>query len=144
MEEPIFGFKLFQPWADEVVNGKLSYLIRSMNTKKRGRVAVIASKNIDKNWFKQTNITDSAKTHFRTGAIGEVTIKNIITCEINEVKDWIIKNVGNEYWENYPKYLIPSYTVTNKLYIWSLENEKKWKNSIEVKTGGMVWAKLHE
>ena len=48
MKEPTFGFKLFQPWADEVVDGKLNYLIRSMSTKKRGRVAVIASKNIDK------------------------------------------------------------------------------------------------
>ena len=87
---------------------------------------------------------DSSKLNFRTGAIGEVIIKNLISCEIRGVKDWLIDNVGKKYWEYYPKYLIPSYTKTKKLYIWILDDARRWDSSIEVKTGGMIWAKLRD
>lgn len=42
------AFKLFQPWADEVVKGNMPILVRSFNTKVKGRVAVIASRGIDR------------------------------------------------------------------------------------------------
>lgn len=143
MKLPAYGFKLFQPWANEVVSGNLNYLIRSMNTKKRGLVAVIATKNVDKSWLKQTNKPDIINTNFRIGAIGEVILKDVISCRIEDVKGILIENAGKDYWENYPKHLIPSYTITKKIYIWILNNARKWDTNIEIKTGGMVWAKLN-
>jgi hypothetical protein len=45
------GFKLFQPWASEIVKGNMKYLVRSMNTKVIGRVAVIATEGLDFIWM---------------------------------------------------------------------------------------------
>ena len=49
------GFKLFQPWATEVVKGKLNFLVRSFLTKRRGRVAVIATKGVDDVWLRKAS-----------------------------------------------------------------------------------------
>ena len=53
MGEITRGFKLFQPWANDVVRGKLNFLVRSVSTKVRGKVAVIATQGIDAVWLEK-------------------------------------------------------------------------------------------
>lgn len=142
MKDISYGFKLFQPWANEVVKGKLNYLIRAMSTNKRGKVAVIATKNFDKKWLENAKNDEIRNSKFEIGAIGSVVIKDCHPCYIGNIKNKLIDIAGKEYWDYYPKYLIPTYSVTKKLYIWKLDNADKWDTNINVEGGGMIWAKI--
>ena len=135
------GFKLFQPWATKVVNGKLAFLIRSTPTKKRGRVAVIATRGIDDIWMQKATEKEMKEVSSK-GVIGSVKIKNCITVEIGEVKNNLIRFGGKNYWEYYPKHLIPKKTYSGKLYIWALSEPKKWDKPVNIKGGGILWAKM--
>jgi len=137
------GFKLFQPWASDVVRGKLNFLVRSIPTTKRGRVAVIASRGIDDFWLNNESEKEiKEKGDMKIGAIGSVEIKDCIEVEPNKVKEKLIEFAGKKYWGYYPEYLIPTTTRTRMVYIWILDKAKEWKKSKPVKGGGIVWAKL--
>jgi hypothetical protein len=78
------GFKLFQPWASEVAKGKLTYLVRSAPTNKRGRVAIIASSGIDGVWAMESKNLDIEKIAKNVGVIGSVEIKNCVEVTPNQ------------------------------------------------------------
>jgi len=136
------GFKLFQPWANDVVKGKLNFLVRSIPTKIRGRVAVIATKGIDGIWLDKASDKEIKEIENKIGAIGSVEIKDCIEVKSDKVKDKLIKLAGKKYWYYYPKYLIPNYTRTGMAYIWVLDKAKEWEKAKPVKGGGIVWTKL--
>ena len=138
------GFKLFQPWASEVSNGAMPYLIRSINTHIRSRVGVVALPKIDSVWLKHAS--DKWKNEIiedlQDGVIGSVEIIDSIEAEKSNLKQMMIKLAGKKYWEEYyPKYLVP---YREKLFIWVLKNAKSWKKPfISGKSGGITWVKLY-
>jgi len=136
------GFKLFQPWATEVVQGNLKFLIRSIPTYIRERVAVIATKGIDGIWLLNADEKDITEVEGEVGAIGSVEIKDCITARPSEIKERLIELSGKNYWDYYPKYLIPK-TTNKEVYIWILDKPKKWKKVKKVKGGGITWAKVN-
>ena len=136
------GFKLFQPWANEVVRGKLNFLVRSFPTRKRGRVAVIATRGVDDVWLRNANEKEIKEIENKIGAIGSVEIKDCIEVEPNKVKEKLVKLAGKKYWDYYPKYLIPEKTRTGMVYIWVLDKAKEWKKAKVVEGGGITWAKI--
>lgn len=142
MERITEGFKLFQPWATDVVKGKLNYLVRSISTIKLRRVAVIASNNIDVIW--SANVTDKEfkEVQKKVGVIGSVEIKDCLKIKLNEVKTELIKLAGDKYWNYYPKHLISKYTRTGMVYIWVLDNAKEWEMATEIKSSGITWARV--
>lgn len=136
------GFKLFHPWVNDVVKGKLNFLVRSIPIKIRGRVAVISTNRIDKNWLENASYQEILKLKNKKGAIGSVEIKDCIEVKLNEVENQLIYLAGKKYWDYYPKHLIPSYTRIGKLYIWILDKPKEWKELTQVKSRGITWAKI--
>jgi len=141
-EKLTHGFKLFQPWANDVVKGKLNFLVRSIPTKKRGRVAVIATKGIDGFWLNNASDKEIREIENKIGAIGSVELKDCIEVKPDKVEEKLIKLAGKKYWDYYPKYLIPKTTRTGMAYIWILDKAKEWKKSKAVKGKGITWAKL--
>lgn len=136
------GFKLFQPWATDVVRGKLNFLVRSMITKKREKVAVIATRGLDGIWFEKANSKKIIEVFSKVGVIGSVEIKDCIEVELNKVKDELIKHTGTGYWDYYPKYLIPDKTHNGMVYIWFLKNAKEWKHPKQIEGRSMTWVKI--
>jgi len=136
------GFKLFQPWATDVARGKLDFLVRSIPTKVRGRVAVIATQGIDAVWLEKAKDEEIEELKDKVGAIGSVEIKDCIEVKPNKVKEKLIELAGEDYWDYYPKYLIPEKTRTGMVYIWVLDKAKEWKKPKAVEGGGITWAKV--
>ncbi|MBC7128317.1 MAG: hypothetical protein H5T45_01115 [Thermoplasmatales archaeon] len=136
------GFKLFQPWANDVVKGKLHLLVRSIPTKRRGRVAVIATRGIDDVWLRNASEKELKEIENKIGAIGSVEIKDCIEVKPNMVKEKLIKLAGKKYWDYYPKYLIPKKLQKDMVYIWVLEDAREWKKPKRIEGGGIIWAKL--
>ena len=137
------GFKLFQPWATDVVKGKLNFLVRAISVKKRGRFAVIATRGVDRIWL--TNISNNKIINYKNkiGVIGSVEIKDCIEVTLDEVKNQLIHLSGRKYWDYYPKYLIPNYTKNGKVYIWKFDKAKEWKKVKQIKGGGITWTKIN-
>jgi len=136
------GFKLRQPWVSDVVQGKLKYLVRSISTKKRERVAVIVAKRIDGIWIENAKTKEIEEIKNKVGAIGSVEIKDCITVMTENVKDELIKLAGSKYWDYYPKYLIPNEKKIKKVHIWILDKAKEWNKPKPVKVGGINWYKI--
>jgi hypothetical protein len=137
------GFKLFQPWATEVVKGKLNYLVRSISTNIRGRVAVIATPGLDGYWVE--NAVNDKQIEIiarKIGVVGSVEIKNCIAVDLSRIEDILVELAGKKYFDYYPKYLIPNKTKDNKAFIWHLENAMEFKRPKSFKGGGILWAKL--
>jgi hypothetical protein len=137
------GFKLFQPWATEIVMGDMPFLIRSINTHIRDRVGIVALKKIDNNWIQYADNGWKNKIFsiMQEGVIGSVKIEDSVQVNKSELKKKLNNIAGEGYFENYyPKHLIPS---RDTLFIWVLKNPKQWKTSINLgKIGGMTWVKL--
>jgi len=142
MGEITRGFKLFQPWATDVVRGKLNFLVRSIPTKVRDRVAVIATQGIDAVWLEKAKDEEIEELKDKVGAIGSVEIKDCIEVKPNKVKEKLIELAGEDYWDYYPKHLIPERTRTGMVYIWVLDKAKEWKKPKAVEGGGITWAKV--
>ena len=136
------GFKLFQPWANDVVRGKLNFLVRSIPTKIRGRVAVIATRGIDNVWLQNAKDEEVDELKDRVGAIGSVEIKDCIEVKPSEVRKKLIELAGEKYWDYYPKYLIPEKTRTGMVYIWILDKPREWREPKAVEGGGILWANI--
>jgi len=137
------GLKLFQPWATDIVRGKMNLLVRSINVKIRGRVAVIATKGIDNIWLKNASDKEMKEIgNIKVGGIGSVEIKDCIKVKPDKIKEKIIDLAGKEYWDYYPKYLIPSYSRTGNIYIWVLDQAKEWSKEKPISGGGFIWAKI--
>ena len=146
MERLKEGFKLFQPCASEIVKGKLPYLVRAVPTNKRGRVAIIATSGIDGIWAMNAKNNQLEKIAKKVGIIGSIEIKNCIEIKLNKlnkIKDKLIKLGGEEYWQHYPKYLIPKNEKIGKVYIWILNKPRKWNKPIPVYGGGILWSKIN-
>ena len=92
------GFKLFQPWANEVVKGRLTHLVRSFSTINKSRVAVVATNKVDRIWLTNLSNKDISKTKMKIGAIGSVKIVNCIEVNLDNIKDKLIELAGNKYW----------------------------------------------
>lgn len=136
------GLILIQPWATYIAKGKLNYLVRAFNTKKRGRVAIISSKNMDKTWL-STASDDELKeiSNIGIGALGSVDIVEIIAISPEKVRGKLFELGGKNYLEFYPDYLIPYVTTGKKLYIWILKDAKLWDKTKNIsKGGGIQWA----
>lgn len=142
MKQAIKGFKLFQPWATEVVRGNLKLLIRSFPTKTRGKVAVIATPGMDGYWFESAPEKELLEMEKKIGIVGTVEIDDCIFVKIDDVKNKLIELGGKSYWDYYPKYLIPTMLKINKLYVWLLNNEKEWKKPRKTKAKGITWVNL--
>jgi len=116
--------------------------VRSLSTRIRGRVAVVATKGIDGIWLGNASEKEIKEIENKIGAIGSVEIKDCIEVKPDKVKEKLIKLAGEKYWDYYPEYLIPRTTRTGMVYIWVLDKAKEWKKAKPVKSGGIVWAKL--
>ena len=140
------GFKLFQPWASEVSKGKLTYLVRSVPTNKRKRVAIIATSGIDGIWAMKSTNKEIEIISKKVGIIGSVEIKNcieILPNKLSKIKDELVNLGGKNYWLYYPKHLIPKNEKTGKSYIWTLKNPRTWKNPLPTSGGGILWSKIN-
>jgi hypothetical protein len=136
------GFKLFQPWANDVVTGKLNYLVRTLTTRIRGRVAVIATEGVDRFWIdKATDEEVLSKGDPRIGAIGSVEIIDCIAVKPKNIKQKLIKLGGDSYYKYYPKHLI--LRNKEKLYIWVLQGAKEWRRAKKVNSEGILWARIN-
>jgi len=142
-EKLTHGFKLFQPWASDVVKGKLNFLVRSISTTKRERVVVIATKGLDGFWLENASESEIMEIENKIGAIGSVEIKDCIEVRTDKIKGKLVELAGKKYWDYYPKYLIPNYTRTGMAYIWVLDKAKEWEKAKPVKGGGIVWTKIN-
>ncbi|RLF42145.1 MAG: hypothetical protein DRN18_02805 [Thermoplasmata archaeon] len=136
------GFKLFQPWASHVVEGKLNFLVRSISTRYRGRVGVIATKGVDNVWLTKASEEEIKRIEDRVGVIGSVEIKDCIEVSSNEIEEKLIELAGKDYLDYYPKYLIPRKKGDEPIYIWVLENAREWEEPVKVEGGGILWSKL--
>jgi len=142
-EKLTHGFKLFQPWANDVVKGKLNFLVRSISTTKRERVVVIATKGLDGFWLENASESEIMEIENKIGAIGSVEIKDCIEVRTDKIKGKLVELAGKKYWDYYPKYLIPKTTRTGMVYIWVLDKAEEWKKAKPVKSGGIVWTKIN-
>lgn len=137
------GFKLFQPWATEVIMGDMPFLVRSINTHIRNRVCIVALKKIDNDWIQYANTQWKNKifNNMQEGVIGSVEIEDSVEVKKSELKKIINNMAARDYFDDYyPKHLIPS---RDTLFIWVLKNPKQWEKSINLgKIGGMTWVKL--
>jgi hypothetical protein len=136
------GFKLFQPWATHVVQGKLNFLVRAISTDKRGRIAVIATDGLDGYWIQKTSDKEIERIARKIGVIGSVEIKNCVTIKLNDIEETLIEIAGKRYFNYYPKYLIPHQTRDGNVSIWFLDKAKERKKPLPFKGGGIVWANL--
>jgi hypothetical protein len=138
------GFKLFQPWANEIVTGIIPILVRSFNTNVRGRVAVIASRGIDKIYLNTATEDELMKANYTYGAaIGSVEIIDSIPVEPEHVLKEMEKRSEKKAVDFYPKHLIPYVLKGKPLFLWMLKKPKKWKDSKKVeKRSGILWAKI--
>jgi len=133
------AIKLFQPWSTEIVEGNLNFLIRSFNTYKRERIGIYNTRKIDENWYKNANNNMIKKLWKKQGIIGSVEIKDCISLEKKKIKDTLVELANKEYYDYYPKHLIPD---NNLLHIWVFDEAKKWKNPLKIKKLGMCWIKI--
>jgi hypothetical protein len=146
MKKLTAGFNLFQPWASEVARGKLTFLVRSIPTKKRERVAILATSGIDGIWIIRAKYTAIEKIAKIVGAIGSVEIKDCIEVKPNQlskIQDELIRLGGKRYWNYYPKHLIPKSEKNDTIYIWILDKAKEWNKIKPVKDGGITWKLLN-
>ncbi len=134
------GFKLSNPWATEVVKGNLNYLVRVYPTKNIGRVAVIATKTIDPIWLDKASEKEINKIIGNSGIIGSIEILECMEVNPNELRERLIDLAGKNYWEYYPKHMIPARWPY--IYIWILDKPRKWKKSKKVETKGMTWVNI--
>jgi hypothetical protein len=128
MEEIDCGFNLVQPWAQKVVDGELPFLVRSVNTKKRGRVAVISTSKFDavvaaKMTYKALERLESEFAF--TSVLGTVLIADVREVALDGVLEELGRLGGEEYMHQYPQHFIPSGPKTRKLFIWFLEDPMK-------------------
>jgi len=135
---------LVQPWSMEISEGKMKYLVRSFNTKIRGRIGILSTRNYDKIWLNKFKLNDREnKIHYNSRLIGSVDLVNIIITTPKNVKSDLERLGGKEYIEYYPEYFIPYVITGKKLYIWVFDKAKRWKEPIQVtKRYGMQWCKL--
>lgn len=143
MENLTTGFNLFQPWAFEVARGKLTYLVRSTPTKKRGRVVIIATSGIDGIWAMKSKTAEIQKIAEKVGAIGSVEIKDCIEVKQSRIQDELIRLGGKRYWNYYPKHLIPRNEKVGKTFIWILDKAKEWNKIKPINNGGILWTSLN-
>lgn len=138
------AFKLFQPWAYEVVTGSMPYLLRSFNTHNRDRVGVIATERLDKMWLKNASQewVDKVIQKLKTGLIGSVIIEDVIDASDTNIDEVLTKIAGDDYLNDYyPPHLIPSKKF--KSYIWILENPILFNKPISLNSkGGILWTRL--
>lgn len=137
------AFKLYQPWADEVANGALPYLVRQINTNKRNRVGIFALDRVDQIWQRNADIKwkNLIMENIGKGLIGSVKIIDTICVKKSDIESKLIQIAGEDYLNDYyPKYLIPA---SDPLYIWILKKPKKWKKFINPnKIGGINWISI--
>lgn len=89
-------------------------------------MAVIATDGIDGIWMNNVDISRIKEIENDVGIIGSVNITDCIKVKPEKIKEKILNFAGKNYWKYYPKYLIPDNTVTGNIFIWKLENAKKW------------------
>ena len=114
---PDKGLRLAQPYANEVIEGKIRALLRSYNTKVRGKVLLLTSKKPDKKACPKGFI-DTTKYPLNK-AIGTVEIVDSIKTTKKE-----IESGAHPIIEKYPKHLLPK---SEEIYIWVLANPEKFE-----------------
>lgn len=134
------GFKLSNPWANEVVKGRLNFLIRALSTKNRGRVVVIATKIVDPIWSGNVSEEEIIEMTANFGAIGSIEIKDCLEVDLSELEEKLIDLAGKNYWDRYPKHMVPARWPF--IHIWILDKPKKWKKSKKIESRGMTWVNI--
>lgn len=135
---------LLQPWAYDIVEGKMKMLIRSFKTNIRGRVGIYITRNIDRVWLwdEKRKPEDYRSISKKSMIIGSVNIEDVVIVNSpNEAERFIQIHLGKKYLDYYPKHMIPD--APNKpLYIWIFSETKKFKEPVTVdKRSGMQWCK---
>lgn len=119
------GFNLVQPWAQKVVEGNLPYLVRSINTKKRERVAVISTSKFDAVVAKtmRYKALERLESDFAFNSIlGTVVIADVRETALENVLEELRRLGGETYMNQYPRHFIPAGLKSRKVYIWILRN----------------------
>jgi len=139
------GFNLYQPWCTAVVEGKIPILLRSQNTKKRERVAVIANEGIDGTFLFSLNdneLTIAEKMFVFSSIIGSVIVDKVIKCEESGIIELLKKIAGEKAFNFYPKHFLPFSKEHKDVYIWILKDPIKISNPIPFQTKGISWSRL--
>jgi len=116
---PNKGLRLVQPYADEVVKGKIRALLRSRGTKVRGKVLVLTSKKPDKKLYPRGDI--DVKKYPLNRAIGTVEISDCIRTTKKDIEEGKLPGFDKTLIERYPPHLLKG----EKLYAWILKNPTK-------------------
>ena len=138
-------FNLYQPWADAVVDGRLSVLIRRFKTNNRGRVGVASTQGIDELMFvllfEEDLLGMAEKELVFNKAIGTVFIDDCIRVEKKHVFSRLSKMVSSRDLEFYPYHMIPD---AETVYFWVLSRQTRFSKPLRFKSKGIVWSKAIE
>lgn len=118
---PDRGLRLMQPYANKVVDGEITMLLRTRGTKIRGKVLVLASKKPDKKLYPDGNID---ATYPLNKAIGTVEIVDSIKATKKEIESGMVPGIEKDLIKRYPQHLLPK---NEKLNVWILKNPEKFK-----------------
>ena len=125
-----------QPWAADVVQGKLLYIARTFNTKVRGRVGILASR-LDKesDMLLSNDELDYGKV------IGSVDLVDTIEVTCDDLKSKMTELGGKRYMKNYSAQFLPD-TKRDKMYIWVFKDPVYWRAKDVMGNHGRQWAKI--
>jgi len=136
------GFKLLRPWADDVAEGRIRFLVRDLRTNVRGRVGIVATKGFDSVWLAQQKKAGILVSLGDIGVIGSVNIDDCLEVKVGEIKKELESLGGKEYWDYYPKHLLRGGLVDDRAFIWSLNAARKWKRSVFKTNRAICWMRL--
>ena len=129
---------LQQPWARLVCEGVFPALVRSMATKARGRVAIIA-KGMDPDALVDGHPPN--RNEFPHPAlVGYVHISDCIKVPGEQIVAILRRNYGNTFADFYPRHYLPHRFA---VYLWTLSNPRKLRRPRKIHTGkSLVWSRL--
>jgi len=118
-ERVTYAMVLKQPWARLVAEGVFPILIRRMNTRIRGRVAILANGRdqdavVDGTPPKPEDFPDKA-------VIGSVRINDSIAVNLQDLPKLLEERYGKDFAKFYPKQYIPE---KSPVFLWTLSDPR--------------------
>jgi DNA modification methylase len=110
-----------QPYATQIIDGEIPFLLRSYPTKIRGEVLLLSSKKPDKMVHSQ-GIFDAVKYPLNS-AIGVIEIADCTKIKRSDLERGGLLNFDKTAIDRYPKHLIKN----ESLYAWILKNPVKFQ-----------------
>ena len=132
------GVILNQPWARLVAEGVFPVLVRSIPTRTRGRVAIVA-KGVDR-WALVDGDHPEEDEFPQPARVGSVTIEECIPVPAERVRVELVRRFGKEFARFYPMHYLPK---RGRAYLWLLRDPTHLKLPERLPNiRSRVWARL--